>query len=92
MTELKNEFELTLLINKRNELINQRAFMRRNCDIIVLQSKRLDHDAYNSVISALTQKIRQSSIEIKNLRAKIYPDNRRTKKALAGVEHILRGL
>ena len=91
--ELSDKMELKELINKRNALINQRAFMMRNCDIIVLQSKRLDQDAYNSVISALTQKIRLSSIEIKKLRSKVYPEaDLRINRALAGLEHIMKGL
>lgn len=90
---LSNEMELKELKNKRDQLINQRAFMRRNCDIIVLQSKRLDYEKYNDIVNALTKKIHSTSIEIKNLKAKMYPEkDLRTNYALAGLEHIMKGL
>ena len=90
---LSNEMELKELKNKRNRLINQRAFMRRNCDIIVLQSKRLSYDAYNDILNALSQKIHLSGIEIRNLRAKIYPNvDLRTNRAVSGLERILNDL
>ena len=91
--ELSDKMELKELKNKRNRLINQRAFMRRNCDIIVLQSKRLSYDAYNDILNALSQKIHLSGIEIRNLRAKIYPNvDLRTNRAVSGLERILNDL
>lgn len=91
--DLSNELELKDLIDKRNGLINKKAFMRRNCDIIVLQSNRLDYEQYNDIVNALTQKIRWTSVEIKNLKAKMYPErDLRTNRALSGLEHIMRGL
>ena len=88
-----NEIELKSLINKRNRLIGDRAFMRRNCDIIVLQSNRLDYEQYNDIINALTQRIRWTSVEIKTLKAKMYPEkDLRTNRVLSGLEHIMEGL
>ena len=90
---LSYEMELKELKNKRNRLINQRAFMRRNCDIIVLQSRRLSYDAYNDILNALNQKIHLSGIEIRNLRAKIYPNvDLRTNRVVSGLERIMKGL
>ena len=91
--ELSGKMELKELINKRNALINQRAFMRRNCDILVLESKRLSYEQYNNILTDLSQKIHLSGVEIRNLRAKVYPkEDMRINRVLSGLEHILRGL
>lgn len=88
MTELKNE--LKRLENKHKELLKYRRFIRRNCDIIVLESRKLGQDEYKEVLIGLTNKIKLSNQAIKELKAKIYPQSKKSfNRVLPIVEHIM---
>ena len=88
MNELKNE--LKRLENKHKELLKYRRFIRRNCDILVLESRKLGQEEYKGVLIGLTNKIKLSSQAIKELKAKICPQNViKYNRVLSEVEYIM---
>lgn len=90
-TELKNE--LKRLENKHKELLKYRRFVRRNCDIIVLESRKLEQSGYNDLLLSLTNKIKLSNQSIKVLKEKICPQrSSRTNLVLLELDNILKDL